>query len=68
MNSLDYPRIGPRTYDADYGGIELDVAKAAELGGFANEVLGLGDLKLLRDLGEIHFRSRNRTRSDLEKP
>lgn len=36
------------TYDADDGRVELDVAEAAELGGSADDLLGVGEVKPLR--------------------
>lgn len=44
------------TYDADHGRVKLDVAETAELGGSAYDLLGVGEVKLLRYVRKIHFR------------
>lgn len=44
-----------RTYNADDGRIEVDIAKATELGSFPNDLLGVGDIELLSEICEIHF-------------
>lgn len=47
--------LGNETYDADYGGVELDVAETAELLGFTDQVLGLRETKPPRYLGDVHL-------------
>lgn len=42
------------TYDADDGGIKLDIGLAAELGRSSYERLVLREAELFRDIREIH--------------
>ena len=39
--------VNCETYDADDGRVELDIAEAAELGGFPGQVLGVREIQLL---------------------
>ena len=52
--------VNCETYDADDGRVELDIAEAAELGGFPGQVLGVREVQLLCYVWEIHLPSRVR--------